>query len=190
MPMTYQPNIGYAWSGPARPARTDAFSARLVEGFLNSKYANRTSLAAFIREHRFALERGTLNQLHRRHIISWETIKGFALACARRDPGPASRQVFGILSPVFAHFGVEALSSSAQTEAHGPARASKWTEVADEMCWTDSNVFIGPSASNQGTGIDLAIGAREAEIADFLAGAAWRSAGQIEAQMRSFSMVA
>ncbi|WP_148292712.1 hypothetical protein [Paracoccus aminophilus] len=185
--MNYQPGVGYYWSGPGRPARTDAFSARLVEGFLLSQYANHTSLATFIREHRFALEQGTLNQLHRRHIISWETIKSFALACARLNPDPSSREVYGLISQVFSHFGVEPLARNAQTKAHGAERASAWTAVANEMCWTDSNVFIGPSANNHGTEIDLAIGARTEEIAFFLAGTAWRSAIPIEYQMRTFA---
>lgn len=180
MPLQYNVANGtYAWAAQTqRPAKPQGFSQQLLNRFLESDYANNTSLAAFVNSHPNAAAQGVLNQLHRRHVISWDLIKNFTAKAA----GINWNQNFqGMTINIFQFFNVN--PGQAATMHHGQPRAGAWAQLANSMCWSDGNIFIGPSAGNQGVAIDQGDELTDNERADLLAGAAWRGAAMVNAQM-------
>lgn len=172
-------NQTYAWvHASPRPAKPPFFSQRLLAGFLQSDFANTTTLAAFVRAHPNALNQGVLNQLHRRHVISWDLIKRFTARAASTN---FNNDMVQLTRNVFQFFGVDPVA--ARRMAHGPMRAAAWGQLANDMCWVDSNIFVGPSAGNVGVGIDQGDELTEAERRDLLAGAAWQGAAIVYGQM-------
>jgi hypothetical protein len=82
-----------------RPAHPTTLSLELMHRFLESDYCRYTSLRDFLLLHQNALTTGVLNQLHRRHIISWAFIKKFLVKIANTQ-GTQSRFVAGSLMTV------------------------------------------------------------------------------------------
>ncbi len=179
MPLQWSQQNGYAWTQQSpRPAKPQAFSQALLARFLESSYAQETSLAEFVRAHPNAMTHGVLNQLHRRHVISWDLIKRFVARCASANFDQNFTQ---LTRNIFQFFHVDPTQAIAL--AAGQPKAAAWNQVANGMCWVDSNVFVGPSAGNVGVGIDQAEELTDAERRDLLAGAAWRGAAMVCAQM-------
>jgi hypothetical protein len=173
----------YAWThGSPRPAKPLTFTQVLVVRFLESSYARETSLADFLRAHPNALTTGVLNQLHRRHIIPWDLIKGFTAKAAATD---FSRDLSNLLREVYTFFGVTN-APTAEKSTHGHNRALQWETIANAMCWVDDNVFVGPSAGNYGVHLDLGDELTDGERTDLLRGAAWRSAERAYSVMHGF----
>lgn len=178
MPLQYN-NGNYAWS-PAtqRPAKPNGFSQALLNRFLESDYAQTTTLAEFLQAHPNAAGQGVLNQLHRRHVISWDLIKRFMAKAAATN---WSKDMVNLTANVFQFFNVN--PGQAAGMQHGAVRAGAWGQLANTMCWQDGNVWVGPSAGNQGVGIDQGDELTDNERRELLAGAAWRGAAIVNAQM-------
>lgn len=182
MPLQYN-NGNYVWS-PAtqRPAKPQFFSQALLNRFLESDYAQNTTLAEFLQAHPNAAGQGVLNQLHRRHVISWDLIKNFTARVAAVN---WDHNYMNMTINIFQFFNVNPGQAAAM--AHGAPRAAAWGQIANSMCWTESNVFIGPSAGNQGVGIDQGDEMTDNERADILSGAAWRGAAIVNFQMEGIA---
>jgi len=182
MPLHFNPPNVYAWTpGSPRPAKPPGFSENLAARFLDTTYARETTLADFIRAHPNALRYGVLNQLHRRHVISWDLIKRFTAKAAATD---FNNDLAQLTQNIFLFFRVDPMQ--AIHSPHGAFRATHWENIANAMCWVESNVFVGPSAGNVGIAIDQGDELTDAERRDLLAGAAWRGAGFVEGQMQGF----
>ncbi|MBL7998874.1 MAG: hypothetical protein JNL32_09585 [Candidatus Kapabacteria bacterium] len=167
-------NNSYSWVGQNRPGKPAFFSQELLMRFLDTQYAQTTTLAAFLRAHPNALQQGVLNQLHRRHIIPWDLIKAFTLKCA--VIGEFNREMVNLTRPVWEYFdvGLPHFRQAAE-QAHGQQRATMWQKIAEHMCWTDNNVFVGPSAGNVGVALDDGSDLTPIERQQLFAGATYRS---------------
>jgi hypothetical protein len=180
MPLQFAPPNTYYWTHASpRPAKPQHFSQELVDRFLQTKYATTTTLANFIQAHPNALNNGVLNQLHRRHVISWDLIKRFTARAAAINFN--NQEMRELLRNIFEFFVVRIRVDPSMP--HGPQRANAWTEVANHMCWVESNVFVGPSAGNVGVAIDQGDQLTDAERRDLLAGTVWRGAAIVQGQM-------
>lgn len=175
----------YAW-GPAstRPAKPHNFALDVMRSFLNTHYAQSTSIANFLIAHPNAATNGVLNQLHRRHIISWDLIKSFAAKAALTD---SSHQTSLTLEPVVAWFGAKDAYKAAAQMGHGAPRAAAFTSIANAMCWQACNVFVGPSAGNVGVDIDQADDMSDGDRRDLLVGTPWQGAANVHAIMTGFA---
>jgi hypothetical protein len=168
----------YEWAlGSNRPAAPTDFSQTLFDRFISSHYAENTTLRTFLMERPNGWSEGVLNQLHRRHIISWDKIKKYTLCAAISS---ANRDLKSLQKSVFDYFNIN--PTLAWNEPHGVIRAQYWTTVAEYMCWNVNNVFIGPSYGNVGTDLDLANGVDD----NLLLGTVWQGAITVFAQMDGF----
>jgi hypothetical protein len=169
-------NIGgfnYGWTDGSRPGKPANFQRDLFQSFLDCNYCRNTTLRQFLQDHPNGMAHGILNQLHRRHIISWSSIKDFTLKCAQWN---FNRQVWGVLEGVFTHFNAKNIALQASRLNHGPPRATAWKNVAVYMCWRPANVFVGPSGGNVGVELDVADDFPDDQRRDILAGAAFQNA--------------
>lgn len=179
--ISYQGGTSYQWTGTGRPSAPDNVKALLLDRFVTSDYAKRTTLAEFLNSHPNAFVGGVLNAMHRRHIISWASIKEYARAMATGG----TKQIAANGYNIAAHFGLQGdpRLSEAVDEAHGPRRAQLWTDIALRICWLPQNVFVGPSDGNTGTAIDVGTGMSAENRDDILAGAPFKIANDIDAEM-------
>lgn len=184
MALQYNQQTGYIWSNPSpRPAKPQAFSRNLFDRFVESRYAQETTLAEFCLSHPNAGANGVLNQLHRRHVISWDLIKRFVAKSAATNP---NKEMEALFREVFVFFNNGPAAYNAFRLPHGQNRATAWGQIANDMCWQDANVFVGPSAGNNGVALDQADELNDQERRDILMGAAWQTAGRINASMLGF----
>lgn len=185
MAIVYTAPKNYVW-GPVspRPAKPHNFALDVIRPFLNTHYAQNTSIANFLIAHPNALTNGVLNQLHRRHIISWDLIKSFSAKAAHTN---YSHQTKLTLEPVVAWFGIRDAYQVAVQLAHGAPRAVAFTNIANTMCWQVCNVFVGPSAGNVGVEIDQVGEMSDGDRRDLLIGTPWQGAANVYAVMSGFA---
>lgn len=184
MPLQFLNQNTYAWAPHSpRPAKPQQFSRNLQLRFVESNFARTTTLAQFITAHPNAAANGVLNQLHRRHVISWNLIKRFIAQAAAIN---FNQHMIRVTQDVFTFFGVGPIATTAAGLIHGVARAQSWGRVAHQMCWVDNNVYVGPSAGNVGVGFDQGDELTASQRSDLLAGAAWRGAAHVHATMTGF----
>jgi hypothetical protein len=175
----------YAWAVPSpRPAKPVNFSLEVLATFLETDYARNTTLANFLRANPNAAINGVLNQLHRRHIISWDTIKAFMAKAARTNH---NHQTFTTVEPVAYWFNIIQEYRTAADTAHGFLRAAAFTNLANSVCWRIKNVWVGPSAGNIGVDIDVGNDLNDFERRDMLLGTPWRGADIIQGIMDGFA---
>ena len=179
MPLQWSQQNGYAWTQQSpRPAKPQAFSQALLARFLESSYAQETSLAEFVRAHpqRNDPRRVESASSSARDILGPDQAIRGAMRQRQFRPElhPAHSEHLSVLS---------CGSDPGDRVGSRSAKAAAWNQVANGMCWVDSNVFVGPSAGNVGVGIDQADELTDAERRDLLAGAAWRGAAMVCAQM-------
>ncbi len=186
MPLLYDQNTNtYSWDrNSQRPAKPQGFSDEMLRRFLETNYAQKTSLAEFLRQHPNAVNNGVLNQLHRRHIISWDMIKNFTASAAAINWVAANGVQKENFEKIFNFFHVN--PTNAVSAAVGVPRANQWQIIANQMCWVDNNVFIGPSAGNVGVDIDQVSEMNDSDRRDLLAGTPWQGADLIYAFMQGF----
>lgn len=179
--ISFQGGTSYQWDGDGRPSAPGNVKALLLDRFVTSDYAKRTTLAEFLSSHPNALLGGVLNAMHRRHIISWASIKEFTRAMATGG----TKQIAASGSSIIAHFGLQGdpQLSEAVDQPHGSRRARLWTDIALRICWLPQNVFVGPSDGNTGTAIDVGTGMSAGDRDDILAGAPFKIANDIDAEM-------
>lgn len=164
-----------------RAALPQNLARDLLQEFCKTPYAKTTTLAAFLATHPNAAQGGVMNALHRRHIVSWSKIRDFCCAGAQVL---TSRETNNLAQQVFQAFGVNAQPAIATQ--HGQMRATAWTNLAKQMCWVPTNVFIGPSSGNHGTDLDTGAGMALGERQQLLAGTPWQSMIAIDATMDGF----
>ena len=156
-----------------RPTASDDFKSELYQRFMESHYCNNTLLRDFMRENAHAWDTGVLNQLHRRHIVSWAFMKRFLVKIANTARPSQFRHEFVHQNPGlddsirallrFLNHDAEDAAEEAQalddTDAHGVENAQKrvaFERIARLICWSANNTWIGPSHGNTGEEIDVA----------------------------------
>lgn len=173
MPLMTWQNLQWEELDFDRPAASEGFKSELYQRFMQSHYCNNTLLRDFMRENEHAWDTGVLNQLHRRHIVSWAFMKKFLVKIANTARPSPFRHAFVHQNPGldesihallrFLHHDAEGAAEQAQalddTDAHGVENAQKrvaFERIARLICWSANNTWIGPSHGNVGEEIDVA----------------------------------
>ena len=157
-----------------RPGISEDVTTFLFKMFIQTDYAKDTSLAEFVSKHKKGFTDGILNQLHRRHIISFDCMKWMivALANAKSTNNPPHKDVLADIKALGTQFGVSEKLTVLWNADDNSRKASDALEIIKTMCWHPCNIFIGPSDGNTGTDVDIGDdkGLSESEAADLLKG--------------------
>lgn len=174
----------YAISANAdRPSWPVDVKKVLLERFLETDYADIT-LRELLESNEDAWEKGVIQALDRRHIVSWDHIKTIVVYAAhyfrvRRGNNDPMKEHLELLLTFF-HADQE-ISQGISDHAAGQYNkaASSFSNAAKAAYLSTSNLWIGPSSGNRaaGSAFDIGVddrGLTDAERVRLLQGTPWR----------------
>ena len=142
---------GFVISNWNRPNWSRAVRKDLFDRFIQTNYANTMTLRNFLEQNQDAVLNGTIDMLHRRHIVSWQNMRKVFLYIANNGLGE------GITKDNLLNF-VHRLGNNTIENANNALNslhafnynqaAVDFSNAAISAFLYENNVFVGPGIAN------------------------------------------